>query len=173
METFREFAKDFDLALLLTDTDFSEGGPHIVYANEKFVEMVGYKLEEFLGQPPSFFHGPKTNQIETKQIIERLKAGKSFEGARLCYGKGGVELLKNWKIEQVVLDGKNYILCQQKDLSICLIDALDKIKSLQRSVLSKMPEYENVPDSRKFISGADAERPDSSYIRCHRKSNVG
>lgn len=172
METFREFAKDFDLALLLTDTDFSDG-PHIVYANEKFEEMVGYKLEEFLGQTPRFFHGPKTNQEETQVIIERLKEGKSFEGARLCYGKGGVELLKNWKIEPILLDGKKYILCQQKDLSICIMDALDKVKTLQRSVLAKMPEQTNVQDSRQSISRGSAERSDPDYIRCHRKSNVG
>jgi len=173
MEKFLKFTKDYDVAILVTDTDFCADGPHILYANEKFEEMTGYKLDEFIGSTPRFFHGPDTNSEQTKEIIDCIRHGKYFEGVRLIYKKNGTELLRNWTVETVTIDGENYIFCQQRDLSICLIDALDKVKTLQRSILSKIPEQKNALNYRKSISGTDAETFDFDYVKCYCKSNFG
>jgi len=167
-----KFAENSNLAILVTDTDI-ENGPHILYANEKLLNQTGYTLEELLGQPPSIFYGPKTDQEDTKEIREQLKRGKGFHGPRVCYNKDGSELVTSWKIEPIVIDGVTYICATQDDLSNGILDALNEVKILQKSILAKMPETKNVPNSRKSLSRSDPEGSDASYVGRHRKSNVG
>ncbi len=58
-------------SVMITDADFTRGGPHILFANPAFEQMTGYDLAEIKGQSPALLQGPLSD-IKTRLGIRTL-----------------------------------------------------------------------------------------------------
>jgi len=137
MERFQSSADVSELSILLTDSHIDPPGPKIVYANPNCLRMTGYTLEELIGKTPRIFQGAV--------------------GTTINYRKDGSELLMSWTVETIFLDGIKHFYAIQTDLTNGLLKALNEVKDLQMNLLSKLPEKNNVSNSRQSISGSDVE----------------
>jgi PAS domain S-box-containing protein len=157
MEKFQEFADNSDLSILLTDSKIDPPGPKIVYANANLLKMTGYSLEELIGKTPRIFQGASTDRSVLDRVRACLVDGTPFSGATTNYKKDGTPFIMSWTLEPIVLDGEKYFYAIQTDLTGGLLRALEEVKILQINLLAKLPESNNVSNSRQSISGSDAE----------------
>ncbi|HSG60307.1 MAG TPA: diguanylate cyclase [Pseudomonadales bacterium] len=104
---------------LITDADFVNDGPHILYANPAFCKMTGYSLEQLLGRNPRFLQGERTD----RQVIDRLRTaitnGEFFSGATVNYRQDGSPYYVEWNITPIVDQQGNitHFLSMHQDLS--------------------------------------------------------
>ncbi len=97
---------DYD-SILITELDLEKPGPIIVYVNEGFERMTGYKKEEVIGKTPRILQGPKTDRETLDRLKESLIEGKAFFGQTVNYRKDGSEFINQWDIHPLVdKDGK-------------------------------------------------------------------
>ncbi len=95
---------DYD-SILITELDLDKPGPKIVYVNEGFEKMTGYKKEEVLGETPRILQGPKTDRATLDRLRESLIEGKAFFGQTVNYRKDGSEFINQWDIHPLVDEG--------------------------------------------------------------------
>lgn len=77
-----------------------------VWANDAFVKITGYEVEELIGKKPgSLLQGPKTDPATVKLIGEAIRAKKPFEGDIYNYNKTGQGYWLNLSIAPII--GKN------------------------------------------------------------------
>ncbi|WP_340302111.1 PAS domain-containing protein [Roseobacter sp. HKCCD7870] len=87
--------------IVITDADFSGGGPHILYANPAFTKITGYELHEVVGKNPNFLQGRKTDRRVLKKLKDDLLSGNHFFGQAWNYKKNGTPFLMQWSIAGV------------------------------------------------------------------------
>lgn len=88
LETVIASAND---GVIITNADFSENGPEVIYVNRGFTAITEYTREEVLGRPPSFLRS--NGQADTKTLDEMrlaLMQGKPFKGELINHTKTGV-----------------------------------------------------------------------------------
>ncbi|MEG4127320.1 EAL domain-containing protein [Microcoleus sp. Pol14D5] len=77
-------------AIIITEAEPIDGPhPRIVYANESYVRMTGYSLDEILGKTPRLTQGPETDRPTLDRIRARLTAWEPFREEVLNYRKDG------------------------------------------------------------------------------------
>ena len=77
-------------AILITEAEpITHPGPKILYANEAFLRMTGYELDEIIGQTPRVLHGPDTSDEGRARIREALLKWEPVEVEILNYKKDG------------------------------------------------------------------------------------
>ena len=96
-------------SVLITDARTKKPGPEIIYCNDAFCAMTGYKKTEIIGKTPRIFQGPKTNRSTLNDLKKTIKNGKSFRAQTYNYRKDGSEYIVNWIISPVRND-KNEII---------------------------------------------------------------
>ena len=69
-------AKD---GIVITDADFNNDGPKIIYANKAFSHITGYDLDELIGQNPKMLQGVDTDRGVLDDLKESLSSGQSFQ----------------------------------------------------------------------------------------------
>ncbi|WP_181431205.1 bifunctional diguanylate cyclase/phosphodiesterase [Curtobacterium sp. MCBD17_021] len=74
----------FPEASLVTDADQA-----IVFANQAFLTMTGYELDELLGRNCRLLQGPDTDQDVVDAVREALAAGRPWQGHLLNHRKDG------------------------------------------------------------------------------------
>jgi len=89
-------------SILITELDMDKPGPKIVYVNEGFEKMTGYKKEEVIGKTPRILQGPKTDRATLDRLKESLIEGKAFFGQTVNYRKDGSEFINQWDIHPLV-----------------------------------------------------------------------
>jgi len=107
-------------AIVITDADFENNGPHIVLCNEAFIRMTGYEQHELIGKNPRMLQGPRTDRSVINELRRCLKTGEFFLGRVVNYRKDGVPYLVEWNISALYGDdGKicNYVSVQS-DLTV-------------------------------------------------------
>lgn len=112
------FQQDLN-AVVITDADLSQGGPHIVMYNEAFSRMTGYNQQELLGQSPKILQGPQSDRDLLADLWQSLLAGRFFHGKTVNYRKDGTPYHVQWNISPV--HDSNGIICNftsaQKDVT--------------------------------------------------------
>ncbi|MCS3698653.1 PAS domain S-box protein [Salinibacter ruber] len=89
-------------AVLVTEAGpLDEPGPQIVYANEAFEEMTGYREAEVLGTTPRILQGPETERAVLDSLRAALEAGDEWEGETVNYRKDGTPYRVHWNISPV------------------------------------------------------------------------
>lgn len=76
-------------AVLLIDAGSQGRGPHVVYANPRFLNLSGFSLDEVLGCSPDFLIGPQTDRALLRRMRKCLKAGEVFQGTTKNYRRDG------------------------------------------------------------------------------------
>ncbi|GGM19343.1 bifunctional diguanylate cyclase/phosphodiesterase [Deinococcus aerophilus] len=78
-------------AILITEGRpiHAPSGPRIIYANEAFTRMTGYKEGEIIGQTPRILQGPDTSRAALDLIREALEHWRPIQIELLNYTKDG------------------------------------------------------------------------------------
>ena len=92
---------DYD-SIIITELDLDKPGPKIVYVNEGFEKMTGYKKDEVIGKTPRILQGPKTDRATLDKLRDSLIEGKAFFGQTVNYRKDGSEFLNQWDIHPLI-----------------------------------------------------------------------
>ena len=80
-----------DIVLITEADSIDEPGPAIIFVNEAFERITGYKPEETLGRSPRFLQGEKTDRGVLAEIRQALKDQTPIRRQVLNYGKDGTE----------------------------------------------------------------------------------
>lgn len=88
---------DYD-SILITELNLEKPGPKIVYVNDGFTQMTGYKKEEVIGKTPRILQGEKTDRHVLERLKRRLIEGQAFFGHTVNYKKDGTEFINQWDI---------------------------------------------------------------------------
>lgn len=89
-------------SILITEArPAEEPGPRILYVNEAFEQMTGYRSEEVLGKTPRFLQGPKTDRVQMRRMGECLRRWESCEVTVANYKKSGEEFWLNFAVAPV------------------------------------------------------------------------
>lgn len=75
--------------VVITDADLTAPGPRILYVNEAFTRITGYKLAEVKGKSPRFLQGEGTDRATLIRLRETLERGEPFKAEILNYTKTG------------------------------------------------------------------------------------
>lgn len=96
LETVITQTKD---AVVITDTDTSEHPiPNIIFVNEAFTKMTGYKPKEVIGKSPIMFAGPKTDMKELEKLSNAIQKYKECFVETISYKKNGSEYWVNFSM---------------------------------------------------------------------------
>ena len=91
LESVAVNANDAILITAAEPIEEEEQGPRILYANEAYVKMSGYTLEEILGKTPRIMQGAGTDPATREKIRKSLKRWKPIVVEILNYSKTGQE----------------------------------------------------------------------------------
>lgn len=87
LEAAIAYGKD---SVVITDAQFNNDGPHIIYVNEAFTRVTGYLAEEVIGKNPKFLQGKDSDRSTLARLKECLVQGKQFSGEIKNYSKDGI-----------------------------------------------------------------------------------
>jgi PAS domain S-box-containing protein len=80
-------------AVLITTGELDEPGPQILYVNDAFTNITGYKAEEVIGKSPRILQGEKTDRSKLAKLKQALLAGQPYTDELMNYHKDGSEYL--------------------------------------------------------------------------------
>lgn len=96
LETVITQTKD---AVVITDTDISQSPiPNIIFVNQAFTKMTGYKPKEVIGKSPIMFAGPKSDMSELEKLSTAIKNYKECFIETVSYKKNGDEYWVNFSM---------------------------------------------------------------------------
>jgi diguanylate cyclase (GGDEF)-like protein/PAS domain S-box-containing protein len=76
--------------VMITDASpLEEPGPRVVFVNDAFERLTGYKAEEILGRSPRLLQGPATSRAELDRIRAALQKGEPVYSEVINIGKQG------------------------------------------------------------------------------------
>gem|GEM_PF-3979431 len=84
--------------IMVTDTNLNWPGPTILFVNEAFERMSGYRRDEIVGHSPRLLQGPQTDPEVLRHLRQQLEAGEDFVGETANYRRDGEEYRVEWKI---------------------------------------------------------------------------
>ncbi|MBF0351984.1 MAG: response regulator [SAR324 cluster bacterium] len=70
-------------------TDPHTRGHQAVYANEAYLRLTGYSVEEVIGQPVNFLDGEHTDTLAMEQIRQSIMKHTVYRGELMTYQKNG------------------------------------------------------------------------------------
>lgn len=88
-------------SILITTPDLDFPGPHILYVNEAFEKMTGWRREEVIGENPRILQGPRTDLSIFDNLRSTVAAGGVWKGQTVNYKKDGTEFYMEWSIAPV------------------------------------------------------------------------
>jgi PAS domain S-box-containing protein len=92
-------------AILITDAEpFNESGPIILFVNEAFCRMTGYREDEVIGKTPRMFEGPKSDLETLRKLGESLRKLETCEITIINYKKNGEPFWVHMTINPVADD---------------------------------------------------------------------
>ena len=91
MFSFKNVLEKSDDIIIVTEADDIEAplGPKIVYVNDAFEKLTGYKRKEVIGETPRILQGKHTNETTIKRIKQALVDKKPIRETILNYSKTG------------------------------------------------------------------------------------
>jgi diguanylate cyclase (GGDEF)-like protein/PAS domain S-box-containing protein len=78
-----------DAVLITEPAPFDLPGPRIVYVNDAFTAMTGYRADEVIGQTPRILQGPQTDRAALDHIRAALTAWQPVQVELINYRKDG------------------------------------------------------------------------------------
>lgn len=122
-------------SVVITEVELIDNfGPKIIYVNEAFTKMTGYKASEIIGKTTKILHGPNTDHEELKKMNKAIEKWESCEITIVNYKKNGEEFWNNFKISPVADDKGIYThwIAIQRDVTE------QKQKELEKELLGKI-----------------------------------
>lgn len=126
-----------DNSILITDTELDKPGPRIVWANEPFLKMTGYTLEEIVDKTPRIFQGPETSRDLMDELKGLLSRDEVFFGQTINYKKDGTPFYLRWHIYPMTVPGEGkYFVAIENDVTQWIEDQNTIIESKKMIELS-------------------------------------
>ncbi|WP_404783930.1 PAS domain S-box protein [Altericista sp. CCNU0014] len=89
-------------AVIITEAEPVDApGPRILYVNEAFTRITGYRAEEVLGQTPRLLQGPKTDLAELQRVRTALARWEPVTVEVINYRKDGSEFWNEFSLVPV------------------------------------------------------------------------
>ena len=79
------------LPIIMTSAELDKPGPEIVFVNQAFTQLTGYRMEDIVSKTPRILQGAKTDRSVLKQLRRSLSQGQHFQGEMINYRKDGSE----------------------------------------------------------------------------------
>ena len=97
-------------SVMITDTGVSSDGvgTTIIYVNDAFTKMTGYKANEVIGRSPNLLHGPKTDPGELSRLLTAMANWQPCEVTIVNYKKSGEEYWVNFSMVPVADETGTY-----------------------------------------------------------------
>ena len=89
LEALGVLADQFPGAVIITSADFSDGGPRVVYVNNKMETLTGYSKDEMIGCAPQILQGSRTNKLDIRKFSRSLARGDHARVQVMNYRKCG------------------------------------------------------------------------------------
>jgi len=90
-------------------TDATLPGNPIIFANQAFLSLSGYSLEELTGQDPHFMNGPATDPEAVRRYEAAMEEGRDENAEILQYRKNG-EAFRAMLFASPLDDGQGHVL---------------------------------------------------------------
>jgi len=128
-----------DVVLITEAEPQNEPGPRIIFVNDAFTKMTGYKAKEIIGKSPRFLQGPKSDRKALDKLNEAMRNWEPCEITTINYKKNGEEFWVNFKISPVANEKGWYThwIAIERDVTA------DKIEEKQKELLAKISEEFN------------------------------
>lgn len=168
-------------AVVITDAELVPNeGPHIIYVNEAFTEMTGYRADEVVGRTPGFLHGPATELGTLVRLDEALKKGEHCTIEMINYRKDGSQywvefavapvldtngVCRNWiaierditerktrEQQSILLNQLGTVFAREQSLDACLVSALELISQFGTFDFAEMWIHDDNRDVLTLIS---------------------
>ena len=127
-------------AVLITEAEpLDEPGPRILYVNEAFTRMTGYKAEEVIGKTPRILQGPKSDKAELAKLSRSLRKWEPCEITTVNYKKSGEEFWINFSVTPVANEKGWYThwIAIERDVTA------QKNKALEKELISSISDIFN------------------------------
>ncbi|MDT8310273.1 MAG: PAS domain S-box protein, partial [Methylophaga sp.] len=108
-----------DIVIITEAAPIDEPGPKIVFVNDAFERITGYRREEAIGQSPRFLHGPKTQRSELHKIRQALLSQQPVKVQLTNYRKDQHEVEIELNIVPIATDSGRFshFVSIQRDVS--------------------------------------------------------
>lgn len=97
---FKPIFDSIGKSVVITSPDASD--PRILYVNQAFVELTGYRAEEVSGLNPRFLQGPKTDRSIIDGLKQSLFTGRHFLARTYNYHKNGAPFVMEWVVHPLL-----------------------------------------------------------------------
>ena len=78
-----------DMVLITAAQPLGEPGPPIVFVNDAFVRVTGWRRDEVLGRSPRLLHGPQTDRVTAARVEASLARGEPVRAEMVNYTREG------------------------------------------------------------------------------------
>lgn len=129
-------------AVMITEAEpKGEPGPRILYVNDAFCKMTGYKKEEVIGKTPRILQGPKSDFKALKRLRKALDNWQPCEIETINYKKNGEEFWINFHVVPVADESGWYThwIAIERDVTE------QKNQEAERKLFAKMCDAINAP----------------------------
>ncbi|MGO4476830.1 putative bifunctional diguanylate cyclase/phosphodiesterase [Massilia sp. 2TAF26] len=151
--------------VLIAKVDHREGAEQpIIFANDAFVRRTGYSREEIVGRSMRVLHGPETDEIEVRRILDAMARGEAVTSELVNYTRNGE---KYWvEMELVPFAGEGGRNTHWVVVGRDITDRKNAADAIHR--LAFYDVLTGLPNRRLLI-----ERLDAMVVRAHTGGGLG
>jgi len=106
--------------IMVTDVNLEPpSGPRIIYVNQAWLKMTGYRREDLSGKTPRILQGKHTDRAVLALLKQKLLNREVFHGQTWNYRKNGEPFLMNWYCYAIYgeLGKPIYYVAEQEDVT--------------------------------------------------------
>ena len=104
-------------SVTVTDATIEPPGPRILFVNQAFTELTGYRADEILGKSPRVLQGALTDRDLLDELRRSLGERERFDGETINYRQSGEPFVVNWRVLPVETEDGEYFLALQSDVT--------------------------------------------------------
>jgi diguanylate cyclase (GGDEF)-like protein/PAS domain S-box-containing protein len=151
--------------VLIAKVDQREGAEQpIIFANDAFVRRTGYSREEIVGRSMRVLHGPETDELEVRRIVDAMARGEAVTSELVNYARNGE---KYWvEMELVPFAGEGGRNTHWVVVGRDITDRKNAADAIHR--LAFYDVLTGLPNRRLLI-----ERLDAMVVRAHTGGGLG
>jgi len=119
---------------------------NIIWVNDIFCQITGYRLDEVLGKKPSILHGRNTGPKVPERMSKLLKTKKPFVERVVNYKKNGAEFICAFAVHPIIDLSQIVVgfISIALDLNCLNYDKFEKIKRNYKYVNSNLDDSKEV-----------------------------